>query len=402
MARRVVITGLGVVAPYSIGVDEFMNHLESGDVLYDEIKDKKITDLDIYYGGQIKYSLPDEYFGKRFLQKCDDFSIYALHAVKEAIGDAKLNLKQTDRDRIGIYVGNSAGGWKSAEEGLYQLHFNGSKAISPYLASNWFPAAPQGHASIFFGLKGPSKTVTADMASSLVAIGNAYKLIKDGNADYMLAGGTEGLFSSWGLMFYKSSGMLQIIKESKIPYQPFSGNSRGMVLAEGAAFLLLEELESAKKRGVQIYGEITGYGLTNDGNIKNSARQYARCIELAREEKIPDVVFLNGSAVKNEDLIEIKGIHKAFNKEINNIKFTCPKAFYGHAYGAAGAMDTVIACKSMKKGLVLKTGLNTPEKNINFNLICKENDYEDIKRSLIVSRGIGGINASISISNEHI
>lgn len=404
MERRVVITGIGIVAPKSLGVNEFWCNLEQNKILYDEIPGNHIRNLGIKFGGQIDFQLPNEKFKNRFINKCDNFSIFALHAIQEAIEDSKLNLSSLDRERIGIYVGNSAGGWKSAEEGLYNLHKSGVKAISPYLASNWFPAAPQGHASINFGIKGHSKTVTADMASSSIAIRNAYNLIKNKRADFMLAGGTENILVPWGIMFYKNNGVINCTSTRKdLAYQPFSDERQGIVLADGSAFLVLEELSHAKARGAHIYSEIVGVGLTNDGQESTAAEQYSRCILMSTQNKIPDVVFLNGMATKNEDDIEIEGINKSFKDNINKIKFTCPKAFYGHSYGAAAAMDVVLACCSMENNKILKSGLvSKPAKNVNFDLMYSNHSNHNINSCLIISRGLGGINSSIFLSKENI
>lgn len=351
MPRRVAVTGLGILAPSSASVDAFTENIRKEKVFYQKLKEKVFTDLSVFYGGYIEDMLPDWSFGRRFLKKCDRFSHYALHAVKGALQDARLDISQIDAERIGIYVGNSAGGWNSAAEGLYQLHTTGAKTVSPYLASNWFPAAPQGHISIFYGIRGAGKTVTADMASSHIAIGNAYRLIQDGNADYMLAGGVENLFVPWGMIFYQSSGRLYTGNRQTEPYQPFHDRSCGLVLAEGAAFLVLEELETAKKRGVHIYAEITGYGVTNDGAGKNPAAEYARCMRIAADGKTPDVIFLNGCANKKEDQIELESVYQAFSHKSDRPVLTCPKKYYGHAYAAAGAMDAVVACKVIQNGM---------------------------------------------------
>lgn len=404
MKRRVVISGVGLVGANASNSKMFWNNLINETCSIEEIKKCDVSKLDIKYAGQVETHKLTEKFSSRFIHKCDDFSVYALHAVAEALEDAKLDMGKVDKNRIGVYVANSSGGWRAAEIGLNALHSKGVEGISPYLASNWFPAAPQGHLSIYFGLKGYSKTVSGDMAGSNISIGNAYKVIQSGKADYMIAGGSENVIVTWALMFYGTNGILSshIGKPEQI-YQPFGKKRSGLVLSEGAAFIVLESLESAIARNADIYCEVTGYGLTNDGYNylagKTDGEQYARSIQMAVKDRIPDVVFLNGAADTREDNAEIKGVNIAFGSDLDNIKFTCPKAFYGHSYGAAAAMDVITACYSMRHNKVIKMG-NVTElaDNVNFNMVTQKNQDTLVDSALIMSKGLGGINSGLYLN----
>ncbi len=406
MKRRVVITGVGLIGAGGMSVSEFWSNLEKGKSSIEKITKCNTSRLNVKYGGQIKDQLPAGKFNSRFISKCDDFSIYSLYAVDEALKDAKLNTKDIDKDRIGVYVGNSSGGWHGAEIGLNSLHNEGVEAVSPYLASNWFPAAPQGHITIYFGLKGYSKTVIGDMAGSNIAIGNAFRIIQNGKADYMIAGGSENLMVAWALMFYQTNGILSYEDtDPELVYQPFGEKRSGLVLSEGAAFVVLESLESAKARNADIYCEVAGYGLTNDGYDyiagSSDGEQYARCVRIAVKDSIPDLVFLNGAAHEREDNSEVNGVNTAFKKEIEKVRFTCPKAFYGHCYGASSSMDVITACYSMKHNRIIKTGnvVNLAD-NINFNMVTKENISSRVDTALIIAKGLGGINSGIFLNKN--
>lgn len=406
MKRRVVISGVGLIGAKANNAKEFWRNIENGICCIEKIKKCDVSKLDIKYAGQVETHKLSNKFSSRFIHKCDDFSVYALHAAGEALEDARLDVGRIDRNRIGVYVGNSSGGWHAAEKGLGDLHSKGVEGVSPYLASNWFPAAPQGHLSIYYGLKGYSKTVSGDMAGSCIAIGNAYNVIQSGKADYMIAGGSENIIVTWALMFYGTNGILSFSED--LPehiYQPFGKNRSGLILSEGAAFVLLESLESARARNAEIYCEVTGYGLTNDGYDYLSGdpggEQYARSIQLAAKGRIPDVVFLNGAADTREDNAEVNGVNTAFGAELEKIKFTCPKAFYGHSYGSASAMDVITACYSMRHSKVIKTG-NVTElaDNVNFDMVTQRNQDCSVESALIMAKGLGGINSCLYLNRD--
>jgi 3-oxoacyl-[acyl-carrier-protein] synthase II len=409
--RKVVITGLGIIAPGANDKNEFWDNLVKGKNNVDIIKKTNVDCLRIKVGGEVSSDFdPERQFAKRFLKKCDDFSIYSLSAVKQALDDACLDIGKIDPFKIGIYIGNNYGGLKESQIGLTALYKEGREFVSPYLASNWFPAAPQGHVSIQFGIKGHSKTAVADMASSNIAIGNAYKLIVNGTVDYMIAGGTEAPLTTWGIIFYEKSGKFSFKSEDtwKI-YQPFGKDRDGLVLAEGAAYLVLETMETAVERNAHIYGEIAGFGSTNDGvdylGCDENGIQYARSIAMALDDQkiIPDYVSLNGTALEHEDNSEVNGLNVAFGKDLDDIACSCPKAFYGNTYGASGAMDAVIACLSMESSLVVKTGNVTDKSmNVNFNLVTKNNLEKELKSSLVMSKGLGGINSALLIKKTAI
>lgn len=405
MERKVVITGLGIIAPKANTISQFWENLENNINCIEVINKCDTRPLKIKVGGQVYLESPETVINRRFLNKCDDFSIYTLLATQQALMDAKLDLSTLDSNRIGIYLGNNSGGWHSAENGLKELHTNGVEFVSPYLASNWFPAAPQGHLSIQFHVKGYSKTVVADMASSNIAIGNAYKLIKQGKMDYMIAGGVENLMVTWGLIFYQTSGLLNMSNQNN-HYAPFCQNRNGLILSEGAGIVILESKESALKRNAPIYGEICGYGLTNDGvsSLKSDPNgiQYARAIRQAMADwpVLPDYVSLNGCAVENEDDSEMNGLNIAFKENTRKLLCSCPKTFYGHSYGAAGAMDVICACLMMKHQTVIKTqNTQSPVKNVKCNLLIEKSEKKLIKSTLVMNKGLGGINSALLLCN---
>lgn len=407
MDRRVVITGLGAIAPRANNVNELWDNLLNGKNGISLISKCSLENLSVKVGGEIEEDLDTSSLeNTRFLRKCDNFSKYAAIAASEAIDDSRMEINNVDKRKMGIFIGNNSGGWFNAEKGLKDLYSNGSGGISPYLASNWFPAAPQGVLSILFGIKGYSKTIAADMASSNVAIGQAFNCIKSGKIDFALAGGTESLINNWGLLFYNSSGILSQKADIEKAFLPYSSKRSGLVPADGAACLILETYESAIKRGATIYAEISNCAQTNDGydyiNSNCDGHEYSRCIEIVLHNKTrqPDYISLNGTGIKNEEDSEVNGLKKYFSSKINNSNISCPKAFYGNTFGAAAAMDVIIACLSMKNNIIIKMGnveeLDPVYEELDF--VIGKNKTKEINSSLVLSKGLGGFNSAISLS----
>ncbi|MBD3241498.1 MAG: hypothetical protein GF331_12990 [Chitinivibrionales bacterium] len=401
---RIVITGLGIVAPGANTVDQFWNNLTEGVNCISPISKCHVDSIPVKAAGQVDLSMKGLGIDRRLLKKCDDFSKYCLYSVGAALEDAGISTNQIEPHRIGIYVGNNYGGCGQSEEGIRTLYTEGSEFVSPYLATNWFPAAPQGHCSLHFTIKGFSKTVVADMASSTVAIANAAKVIRDGKAAYMIAGGAEAPISTWGLVFYEKSHVLSRETEvSENTYLPFDKKRSGLVLAEGAAFVVLESYESASKRNAHIYAELTGYGITNDGvgamDNDSSGKLHARAITSARSSsRLPDYVCLNGTAVEALDTAEARGVKTAFGGDAESVTCSAPKAFIGNSYGAAGAMDVITTIKSLQTGCIVRTG-NTRDlaDDIGLDVVLGENREKSIEEAMVVSHGIGGHNAALSL-----
>ena len=325
-----------------------------------------------------------------------------------AIADAKLNLDAEDKERVGVFIGNVIGGWEFAEVELRDLYAAGLKEVSPYQATAWFPAAPQGQISIYYGLLGYSQTIIADSASGLVSIGSAYRAIQEGEADIILAGGSEAPISPYGLLCCNTSGALTSRNEDpKAAYRPFDKNRDGFAIGEGAGIVILESFEHAAKRGAKIYGEITGFSMTNDGIHPTKqdveGRQFARAMQTAIKEAgiaVDDIDYIcaNGSATKEGDIAETKAIKAVFGKKAYQMSISAPKSAIGNLLGAAGAVDAATTLLAMENSFVPPTvNLEDKDNACDLDYTALKGKGHRIKTALINSQGRGGINAVMVI-----
>ena len=405
--EKVAITGIGVVAPSGIGKKQFWVNIKSGRSFI-----KKITRFDAsrypsHIAGQIeeleKYSTVSE----RLLKKIDTFSHMALVASEMALADAKIEIKNEDPNLVGIFLGNAIGGWLYAETELRDLYIEGRQGVSPYMASAWFPAAPQGQVSIYYGIKGFSKTVVADRASSLQALGYARKTLLKRKMNMILAGGMEAPVTPYALLCCNTYGGLSENNDNpQEAYRPFDKKRSGFVIGEGSGIVVLEGLGRVKERQAPVFAYILGYGTTYDGVDRISpaadATQLARAIRLALEdanigdEEI-DYICLDGLAVDIWDRTEVEAIKDVFGKRAASIPVSCPKSMFGNLLGASGALDLVATILAMEHSMIPPTiNLDDPEPN-GLDYVKKVSRPHNINKALIISRGRGGINSALIV-----
>ncbi|MCM8800276.1 MAG: beta-ketoacyl-[acyl-carrier-protein] synthase family protein, partial [Candidatus Omnitrophica bacterium] len=347
-------------------------------------------------------------FPSRLIKKIDIFSHMALVATQQALDDAKIEIDSIDKNRMGVFTGNALGGWLFAETELRDMYIEGREGISPYMASAWFPAAPQGQITIYYGFKGYSKTIVADKASSNLAIWYAAKVILDKKNDYVLCGGMEAPITPYALLCANTYGGLSKNNTNpKTAYRPYDLYRDGMVLAEGSAMVLLESQESAIRRKVPIYGFIKGIGYSCDAYHRMRFSLDTSALEYAMEQAIKDSGFskdkidyicLDGEATLLGDMLEAKALKNVFGEKLKNISLSAPKSMFGNMLGAQGAADLVITLLSMKNDLVLPT-VNFEEKDPYCDIDCTFNQPQErkINKALIISRGRGGINCVLAI-----
>ncbi|MBI3991227.1 MAG: beta-ketoacyl-[acyl-carrier-protein] synthase family protein [Candidatus Omnitrophica bacterium] len=404
---KIAITGLGIVAPSGIGRRQFWANIKSGRSFV-----KKITRFDAskypsHIAGQIDDLDKYTHVSERLLKKIDAFSHMALIASELALQDAGIDIKKEDPNLVGIFLGNAIGGWLYAETELRDLYIEGREGVSPYMASAWFPAAPQGQISIYYGIKGFSKTVVADRASSVEAIGYAKKALNKGKLNMILAGGMEAPVTPYALLCCNTYGGLSIDNaHPESAYRPFDKNRKGFVIAEGAGIIVMEPIQRAAQRGANILAHISGYGTSCDGedriNPAPNGEQLARAIKMAlidasiTAEKI-DYISLDGLALDIWDNSEIEAINNVFGARIKDIPVSCPKSMFGNLLGASGAIDLIITILAMENNLVPPT-LNLDEPVLSgLNYVTNQAKECKINKALIISRGRGGINSVLVI-----
>lgn len=404
--NKIAITGIGVVTPSGIGKRQFWANIKAGRSFIKEITRFDASKYPAHIAGQIddleKYSTVSE----RLLKKIDAFSHMALVASEMALEDAKIDIKKEDPNLVGIFLGNAIGGWLYAETELRDLYIEGREGVSPYMASAWFPAAPQGQISIYYGIKGFSKTVVADRASSLMAIGYARHVLSKNKLNIILSGGMEAPVTPYALLCCNTYGALS--KNNAHPqeaYRPFDKKSDGCVIGEGAGILVMEGIERVKARGVPALAYISGYGTTCDGydriNPDPSGKQLARAMQMALSEaKVNpeeiNYISLDGLALDIWDKTEIAAIKNTFGSRIKNIPVSCPKSMFGNLLGASGAVDLITTILAMENGLIPQTlNLNEPLDGLDY--VTGEPRPHKINKALIISRGRGGINSVLVV-----
>ena len=405
--EKIAITGIGVVSPSGIGKRQFWANIKSGRSFI-----KKITRFDAslypaHIAGQIDDLEKYSHISERLLKKIDAFSHMALVAAEMALQDAGIDIKNEDPSLVGIFLGNAIGGWLYAETELRDLYLEGRQGVSPYMASAWFPAAPQGQVSIYYGIKGFSKTVVSDRASSLMALGYARKVLAKNKLNMILGGGMEAPVTPYALLCCNTYGALsKNNNQAASAYRPFDQARSGFVIGEGAGIVVMESIQRARDRRANILGLISGYGTSCDGvdriNCAADGRELARAINMALAdaqvgaEEI-DYISLDGLAVELWDNSEIKALELVFQNNLKKIPVSCPKSMFGNLLGASGALDMIIALLTMEHSLVPPIlNLEEPDLN-NLNYVAKESREYKVNKSLIISRGRGGINSVLVV-----
>ncbi|MDD5129704.1 MAG: beta-ketoacyl-[acyl-carrier-protein] synthase family protein [Candidatus Omnitrophica bacterium] len=405
--QKIAITGIGVVSPSGIGKRQFWANIKSGRSFIKEITRFDASLYPSRIAGQIDDLEKYSHISERLLKKIDAFSHMALVAAEMALQDAGIDIKNEDPNLVGIFLGNAIGGWLYAETELRDLYLEGREGVSPYMASAWFPAAPQGQVSIYYGIKGFSKTVVSDRASSSMALGYARKVLAKNKLNMILGGGMEAPVSPYALLCCNTYGTLS--KNNKDPqaaYRPFDQNRSGFVIGEGAGIVVMESIKRAQGRGANILGLISGYGTTCDGvdriNCAGDGKELARAVKLALDDAkaAPEeigYISLDGLAVELWDNSEIKALELVFGNNLKQIPVSCPKSMFGNLLGASGALDMIIALLAMEHNLVPPTlNLDKPAQN-SLNYVAREAQEHKINKALIISRGRGGINSVLVV-----
>jgi len=404
---KIAITGTGIVAPSGIGKRQFWANIKAGRSSVKEITRFDSSKYPSHIAGQIDDLDKYTHVSERLLKKIDAFSHMALIASELALQDAGIDIKQEDPNLIGIFLGNAIGGWLYAETELRDLYIEGREGVSPYMASAWFPAAPQGQVSIYYGIKGFSKTVVADRASSLMAIGYARKVLSKNKLNMILAGGMEAPVTPYALLCCNTYGALS--KNNTRPqeaYRPFDKQRDGFVIGEGSGIMVMENVERAKSRKAVIQALISGYGTSCDAvdriNPASDGKELARAIKMALDDanvaadKI-DYISLDGLAVNIWDNSEISAIKDVFGARAKDIPVSCPKTMFGNLLGASGAVDLVATILAMEHSLIPPTlNLEDPADN-SLDFVRIEAREHKIEKALIISRGRGGINSALVV-----
>ena len=404
MSRRVVVTGLGAVTPIGNNVDDFWASVKAGKIGFDHITKFDTTDYKCHIAAELKDFNPQDFMDRKAAKRMEPFSQYALAAAKQAIDDSGLDIEKEDPYMVGCAIGSGIGSLQAMERETQKLYEKGPNRVNPLLVPLMICNMAAGNVSIQFGLKGKSINDVTACATGTNTIGEAYRSIQYGEADVMVAGGTEGSVCPIGIAGFTALTALSTVDDPAKCSLPFDKNRSGFVMGEGAGVVILEELEHAKARGAKIYAEVVGYGCSSDAYHITSPQEdgagAARAMTNAMSDAgvtPADVKYINahGTGTHHNDLFETRAIKLAFGDEAANLKINSTKSMIGHLLGAAGAVEFITCVKEIQDGFIHKTvGYETPDEEIDLNY-CKDSYEEPVEYALSNSLGFGGHNASI-------
>lgn len=406
MKRRVVVTGMGAITPIGNSVDEFWESVKQEKIGFAPITYFDTTDYKCKLAAEVKDFHPEEYMDKKAARRMELFCQYAVAASKQAMEDAGLDMEKEDAFRVGCAVGSGIGSLQAMEREHSRLLDRGPSKVGPMLVPLMISNMAAGNVSIAFGLKGKSINVVTACATGTNSIGEAFRTIQYGDADVMLAGGTEGSVTPIGIAGFSALTALSSCEDPEKCSVPFDKDRSGFVMGEGAAIVVLEELEHAKKRGAKIYAEVLGYGCSSDAFHITSPAEDGSGAAKAMLNALQDgdvapekLTYINahGTSTHHNDLFETRAIKLAFGEHAKNIKVNSTKSMVGHLLGAAGAVEFVTCVKEVSEDFIHRTvGFSEAEEEMDLNY-CKQSYKEEVPYALSNSLGFGGHNASLLI-----
>lgn len=401
--RRVVVTGMGAVTPVGNHLEEFWNSLVEGVCGVDFITRFDVSDKKVKVAAEVKNFDPLEYFEKSELRKNDLFVQYAVAAATQAMQDSKI-AGTVEPERLGVYIGSGIGGILTTTENSDKL-CQGAKRVSPFMVPMMISNMASGTVSIRFEAKGPTLPIVTACATSSHAIGEAYRAIRHGYADAIIAGGSEAAVCSLTLAGFTSCMALTANNDPKTACRPFDKNRDGFVMGEGAGVVVLEEYEHAVARGAKIYGEVCGYGNTSDAYHVTApdpeAGGITRAIRLAMEEagvEADEHTYVNahGTSTQLNDKSESLAFHKVFGDAAHKVSISSTKSMTGHMLGAAGAVEAIACLKALETGIVPPTvGLAEADPECDLDYTPGSAKHLDVQTALSTSLGFGGHNACL-------
>ena len=404
MSRRVAVTGMGAVTPIGTGVEAFWESIRQERIGFAPITRFDASGYKCGLAAEMKAFRPEDHMDKKSVRRMELFCQFAVAAAGEAMGDAGLNMEREDPFRVGCSIGSGIGSLQAIEREYGKLLEKGPSRVGPLFVPMMISNMAAGNVSIALGLKGKSLNVVTACATGTNSIGEAFRAIQCGDAEVMLAGGTEAAVTPIGIAGFSA---LKALSESRDPARcsiPFDKDRSGFVMGEGAGVVVLEELEHARARGAHIYAEVLGYGCTSDAfHITSPAEDgsgAARAMEYAMAEAgvAPgEVTYINahGTSTHLNDLFETRAIKMAFGDQAGKLRINSTKSMIGHLLGAAGAVEFITCVKELQEGFIHRTvGLQEAGEELDLDY-CRESREEAIPYALSNSLGFGGHNASI-------
>lgn len=406
MKRRVVVTGMGAITPIGNSVEAFWKSVKEEKIGFAPITYFDTTEYRCKLAAQVKDFEPADYMDKKAARRMEQFCQFAVAATGEAIRDAGLLMEEEDPYMVGCSVGSGIGSLQAMEREYDRLKEKGPGRVGPMLVPLMISNMAAGNVSIAYGLKGKNINVVTACATGTNSIGEAYRTIQYGDADVMIAGGTESSITPIGVAGFSALTALSSCEDPTRCSIPFDKDRSGFVMGEGAGIVILEELEHARKRGAKIYAEVAGYGCSADAfhitspaeDGSGAARAMSNAIADAGLDP-SDITYINahGTSTHHNDLFETRAIKLTFGEYAKKLKINSTKSMVGHLLGAAGAVEFLTCVKEVEEGFIHKTvGLKEPGEELDLNY-CMESYTEEVPYALSNSLGFGGHNASILV-----
>ncbi len=405
MQKRVVVTGMGVVSSLGIGVNAFWGSIKSGKCGISKIERIDVSDMPTKVGAEIKDFNPIDFIDKKEVKRMDRFSQYAVVAAQLAVENAKLDLDKINKERTGVIIGSGIGGIETLENQHSILIEKGPGRVSPFFVPMMIPNMASGNVAIKCGAKGFCECVVTACASSTNSVGDAFKILQRGDADVIIAGGTEAPITRLTYAGFCANKALSTNEDPLSCCKPFDLNRDGFIMGEGAGILILEDYHHAINRGADIIAEVVGYGCTDDAfHITAPAEGGeggARCMKLALDNagiKPSDIGYINahGTSTELNDKNETTAIKTIFGEHAYKLAVSSSKSMTGHLLGGAGAIEAIVTALSLKEGFLPPTiNYNTPDPECDLDYVPNVGRKANTTYAMSNSFGFGGHNATL-------
>ncbi len=410
MAKRVVITGMGMITPVGNNVEDSWQSVVAGRSGIDRLTLFDATGYDTQIGGEVKNFKPEDFgVDRKDARRMDRYAQFAIAATGEAVKDSGLEINDQNRNRVGVIIGSGIGGIGVLSEQFRVLHDKGPDRISPFLIPMMIANMASGHVAIAFGARGTNFCIVSACSTGAHAIGEGAEIVKRGEADVMIVGGSEAPMVPISVAGFNSMKALSTYNEHpQKASRPFDASRDGFVMGEGAGVLILEDLEHARARGAHIYAEVTGYGSTDDAHHivapEETGEGAARAMKLALERAglTPndlDYINAHGTSTQLNEKAETAAIKRALGEVAYEVSISSTKSMTGHLLGAAGAIEAIFCVKAINEGIIPPTiNFEKPDPHCDLNITPNVAKKKPVRHTMSNSFGFGGHNVSLIVS----
>jgi len=407
--RRVVVTGVGLVTPLGIGVDETWSAICAGKSGIGEITRFDASNYDTKIAAEVKGFNPEDFLPRKEAKRMSPFISYAIAATRMALEDSGYKIDSSNGDRVGVITGCGLGNMAMMEDTYEILSNKGPRRVTPFFIPMFIGNMAAGMISIQFGAKGPNASLATACAAGAHAIGDAFRLIQSGRADAMITGGVEAVVSQTTVAGFNAMKALSTRNDQpEKASRPFERDRDGFVIGEGSGILIIETLESAQARGAKIYAEIIGFGMSGDGYHMTSPSPdgdgAARCMQAALDDAgIPaekvDYINAHGTSTQLNDYYETLAVKKVFKDSAYSVAINSTKSMTGHLLGGAGGIETVFTALTINHGIIPPTiNFDNPDENCDLDYVPNQARKQDVNIAMTNSFGFGGTNATLILS----